>query len=81
MGHFLLVAIINASVANPMSGITLAGYQSSTVQRFESLEQCKTAAKHLTETYKNAQPRNMKVDKGSMRCVDLDSGKFEEVSI
>ena len=71
--NFLLIAVLSSSAGSIIQS-NVRGYQSSVMQRFDSLEQCKLAAGQLILTYKAGNPSE-KPDKGQIRCVDLTSGK------
>lgn len=71
--NFLLIAVLSSSAGSILQS-NVRGYQTSVMQRFDSLEQCKLAAGQLVLTYKAGNSLGSP-EKGQIRCVDLTSGK------
>lgn len=53
-----------------------AGYQSSAMQRFDSLEQCTLAGKAFQKVQQEGSFKKPADQVGSMKCLDLESGEI-----
>lgn len=71
---FLLIAVLTMQEG---FGQTKAGYQTSVMQHFDSMEDCRFAADQLRSTHKAANwaPN---YSKGQIRCVDMKN-KTEQI--
>lgn len=65
--NFLMIAVM--SYCTQCIQGAAKGYQSSVVQVFHTMEDCRFAAEQFLETYKVG--NRSEPDKGQIRCVDL----------
>jgi hypothetical protein len=72
--NFLLIAVLSASTGSLVSGNT-RGYQSSIMQHFASLEECKLGSAQLMETYVAGNIQASAPERGQIRCVNLKTGE------
>ncbi len=72
--NFLLVAVLTASTGSFVNSNT-RGYQTSVMQRLDSLKQCKFAAAQLSATYTAGNVEAGAPTRGQIRCVNLETGE------
>lgn len=77
--NFLLVAVFSAGTGSFFNS-DARGFQTSTMEKFDTLKQCKLAAAQLGETYTAGHIKASLPDRGQARCVNLETGEVTIVT-